>query len=92
MNSKEKPCQQWKMTWASLVFYGVRRMSTPPIPKNTKFMAIKLVLREGGPDGQPRAEGAIDDFKRAVRHWHARLGLPGSSGKLPKRSSYRPLS
>ena len=32
------------------------------------------MLRQGGRTGGPRAEGAIDDFKRAVRMWHAKHG------------------
>lgn len=60
-------------------------LEPPVLPMDSQeklLRAIKLVLREGGPGGRPRAEGAIDDFKRAVRHWHARLRLPAVENDL----------
>lgn len=57
----------------------------PVLPMDSKerfLRAAQEVLSKGGRDGGPRAEGAIDDFKRAVRLWHAKRLTQATEGDL----------
>jgi hypothetical protein len=61
------------------------KLQPPVLPMSSREQFIRAAqeaLAKGGKNGGPRAAGAVDDFKRAVRLWHAKQGTTAVDSDL----------